>query len=515
MRILDSRAARRLDEVARQEFRIPSLVLMENAAIAVVDALLSWQPDATRIGVLCGPGNNGGDGYAVARQLRTRGAEAVLFSWCDPGRTRGTHAELQRQMALACDIEERSLDAPAARLELRDFDVLIDALLGIGISRPLDGALAEIVAAVNAARRPVLAVDLPTGLDAGREAPIGPAIRADRTVTFVAPKVATVFPPARDLCGEVLVADLGAPLEDVEAAADEEGLELLTTDEAARWVMPRPVDSHKGDLGHLLIVAGSAGHLGAAVLAARGALRTGVGLLTVAAPAEAMPTIHGGAREAMTAGFSTEAASGAWAPRTVEQLHAAALGKTALAVGPGLGSAPATAAGVRELVSEWSGPLVLDADGLNAFAGKLEALAGRSGPTVMTPHPGEMGRLLGSSAAAVQSDRRGAARAAARRSGAVVILKGHLTLVASPEGSLVVCPFGNAGMASGGMGDVLTGVAGALLARGYDPFVAAQLAVYLHGSAGDRVAAERGLEGLLATDLAEELPAVWKALLAA
>ena len=305
MRILDSRAARRLDEIARQEFRIPSLVLMENAAIAVVDALLSWQPGATRIGVLCGPGNNGGDGYAVARQLRTRGAEAVLFSWCEPGRTRSSDAEQQRQMALACGIEERSLDETAARFELRGFDVLVDALLGIGISRPLDGALAEVVAAVNAARRPVLAVDLPTGLDAGREVPIGPAIRADCTVTFVAPKVATVFPPARDLCGEVLVADLGVPLEDVEAAADEEGLELLTTDEAASWVTPRPVDSHKGDLGHLLIVAGSAGHLGAAVLAARGALRTGVGLLTVAAPAAATPTIHSGAWEAMTAGFST------------------------------------------------------------------------------------------------------------------------------------------------------------------------------------------------------------------
>jgi hydroxyethylthiazole kinase-like uncharacterized protein yjeF len=513
LRIFDRRAARLFDRRVQDELGIPAAVLMENAALAVVEALAARWPRAVSVAVLCGPGNNGADGYAVARQLRTRGYDVATFSWLpEPGR-RGGDAEAQRSAAMACGVEDRTLGDVADAALFTGRDVVIDALFGVG-ARPLEGSAAAWAGAIEASRRPVLAIDLPSGLDASSASVPGPLLRADCTVTFVAPKVATVFPPARDACGEVIVADLGVPPEAIDLDGDEgaegrgELLELLTETDAARWATPRQPDAHKGDFGHLLVVAGGPGHWGAAVLVLRGALRTGVGLVSAAGPRSALPILHAGAWEAMTEEYEAEAAG--WAPATPQRLLDLATRRSAVALGPGLGIAESTADGIRQFALACAAPLVLDADGLNAFAGRLEELAGRPAATVLTPHPGEMGRLLGITTAAVQADRPGAVREASRRSGAVVLLKGHLTLVGSPDGSIVVVAEGNPGMATGGMGDVLTGVVGALLARGYDSSVAAALAAYLHGAAADRVAATRGTEGMLASEVAESLPLAWR-----
>jgi NAD(P)H-hydrate epimerase len=315
--------------------------------------------------------------------------------------------------------------------------------------------------------------------------------------------VAHVFPPARDAVGEVVVADLGFPLDRLTAPPG--GLHLLVSEERGAFLVPRSAESHKGDFGHVLVVAGGPGKAGAAALAARGAIRAGAGLVTVAVPAPLIAAVHAASLESMTVGLPASA-SGALAAAAVDVALAAAAGKDALALGPGLGQEAETQDAIRVLVRRCPLPLVLDADGLNAFAGRAADLRQRQGVTVLTPHPGELGRLLGVATAEVQGDRVAAARRAARETGAIVVLKGHLTLVAAADGEVHVNTTGNPGMASGGSGDVLTGVLAGLLAQGYEPFLAAQLGAHLHGLAADLAAERRGEVGLSAGDIAAALP---------
>jgi NAD(P)H-hydrate epimerase len=331
-------------------------------------------------------------------------------------------------------------------------------------------------------------------------------VRADATVTFAAPKPAQVLFPAAALVGELVVADLGVPPALVERVGGD--LHLLLADELLGALPRRRPDAHKGDFGHVLVVAGGPGKTGAAVLAARAAVRAGAGLVTAAVPAPLVATVAAGALESMTLALPA-GADGALAGEAVAALLAAAAERDVVALGPGLGLAEATAAAVREFVAACPKPLVLDADGVNAFAGRAEELAARRGGAalVLTPHPGEMGRLLGTSTAEVQADRPAAARRAAAACRAVVVLKGHRSLVAAPAGGVWVVPTGNPGMATGGTGDVLTGALAALLAQLGDPLAAARLAVYAHGLAGDDAAERVGEVGLAAGDVLDGLPA--------
>jgi NAD(P)H-hydrate epimerase len=387
---------------------------------------------------------------------------------------------------------------------LPEAGLFVDALFGTGLARPLEGRFADLVAAVSGRSAPVVAVDLPSGLDAGRAEPIGPHVRAQLTVTFARPKIAHVLDPAARAVGELVVADLGVPWVDLEH--DGPGCSLLEREELAAWLPERRSESHKGDFGHLLVVAGSTGMSGAAVLTARAAVRTGAGLVSMAVPDAIRAECHVGCPEAMTIPLE----DGLGRAALVEVLLAQAARRSALAVGPGLGTAAATTETVRELVKRADVPVVLDADGLNAFAGRIDELAARENGLVLTPHPGELGRLLGTSSAAVQADRLAAAREAAARSHAVVLLKGHQSLVAEPEGEVAVNPTGNPGLATGGTGDVLTGIVGALLAQGFEPAAAAQLGVFVHGAAGDLAARELGQRSLAAGDVAERLPAAFR-----
>jgi hydroxyethylthiazole kinase-like uncharacterized protein yjeF len=514
MRILTAEAMREVDRAAIEDLGIPSLVLMENAAIGVVEALGQAFGDAESAAVFCGPGNNGGDGLAVARHLAVRGWEVRVFL-VTGGRGLSGDAAVQLGICRKSELpilEVSSPDALAAALEAAaECDLVVDALFGTGLARPLEGLFAQAIDAINSLPAPCVAVDLPSGLSASHARPIGPCVQAALTVTFAAPKVAHIFPPAADAVGEMVVTDLGIPPRLVEEVEEETGdLHLLMREELAELLPEREPDTHKGDYGHALIAAGSPGKAGAVILAARAAVRAGAGLVTAAVPEPILQTVDLGSVESMTLGLPAGAA-GQIAERAADVLLDAAEGKAVLALGPGLGQEAATAAAIRRIVLECPLPLVLDADGINAFAGRAGELSGRRAETVLTPHPGELGRLLGISAAQIQEDRVAAARGAAEETGAIVVLKGHLTLVASGT-AVFVNPTGNPGMATGGAGDVLTGLIAGLLAQGLDALDATLVAVYLHGLAGDLAASRMGEAPLAAGDLIEILPAAFAAL---
>lgn len=472
---------------------------MENAALAVTEAIALRFSEVERVALLCGPGNNGADGLAVARQLDARGygVEVVLATF---GRQLSTEAAAQERILAGLDIPVARLDGafdPTALGSFARCGLLVDALFGSGLTRPLAGEWARLVEAAGGLGLPVLAIDLPSGLDGDRARPIGPALAARLTVTFAAPKPALVLPPACDLAGELVVGDLGFRFDESGGTG---ALHLLVGEELARALSEREADAHKGSFGHCLLVAGSTGKAGAAVLAARAAVVGGAGLTTVALPAELAEALAGGCPEAMTLPLPATA-SGTLALAGWESLAAAAEARSVVAIGPGLGRHAETDALVRRLALATARPLVLDADGLNAFEGHLDELARRTAPTILTPHPGELARLLGGSSAAIQEDRLGSAREAARRSGAVVVLKGRATLVAAPGGEVWINATGNAGMASGGSGDVLTGLVAARCAQGDDAAFAAALSVHLHGSAGDLALARNGGDAVPATEL--------------
>ena len=519
MRVLTAEAMARLDRAAVEHLGVPSMVLMENAALGLAEAVARSFPAARAVALFCGPGNNGGDGLALARHLAVRGYRVVCFLAFAGKEPRGDAAAqlgICRKMApelLA--LAELDADAPpeAALRAAREADLVVDALFGTGLGRPLEGWFAGLVEALDELPVPKLAVDLPSGLSGSRTEPFGPHLRADVTVTFAAPKPAQVFPPAADAVGELVVADLGVPLGLLEALMDdgEPHLHLILPEEAAALLAPRRPDTHKGDYGHLLVVAGATGKAGAAILTARAAVRTGAGLVTAAVPAPIVQTVDGGSLESMSRALPADE-DGVLAAGAADAILEAASGKDAVALGPGLGQGDPVSGEIRRAVLECDLPLALDADGVNAFAGRPEELAGRRAATVLTPHPGELARLLGIGTGEVAADRLAAARRAARATGAVVVLKGRLTLIATPDGAAWVNTTGNAGLATGGTGDVLTGMVGALLARGYEPLEAALLAVHLHGLAGDLAAAETGEEALAAGDLIEHLPGAFRVL---
>jgi NAD(P)H-hydrate epimerase len=513
MEVLTGEQMRRVDRRTIEEWGVPSLLLMESAGRGVAVAILQDFPQAAAHGVLvlCGKGNNGGDGLVAARHLARLGVtpRVLLFGRAEDVRGDVAH-NLQAARGSGLVVEEVPDESSWRQLRgmLSRSIVVVDALLGTGIKGGVRGLLTQVIRDVNDSATDVASIDLPSGLDADSAAVAGPAIGADRTYTLCRPKLPLVMEPASLHAGRWSVVPIGIPDEAVHV--ENPDLEWLD-DEAVRGLLSaRAPQAHKGTYGHLLAVAGSTGKAGAAVLVARGALRTGAGLVTVGTPASCLPVVAAQQAEVMTTPLP-ETASGALARGASGAVQKLLAARDALAIGPGLGTASETRNAVISIISRGESPTVIDADGLNAFAagGKktLSRLQGMTWPLVVTPHPGEAGRLLDSSAASVQDDRLGSARKLAENTGAVVVLKGHRTLVATPEGHVAINSRGNPGMATAGTGDVLTGIVGALLARGLDGDSAARLAVFLHGDAGDRAAAQRGEEGLIASDLVDQLPA--------
>ncbi len=510
MKVLTTEAMREVDRRAIEELGIPSLVLMENAASSVVEALTDRFPQAEAVALFCGPGNNGGDGLAVARRLANLGfsVEIFLFGKGEPRGDAAIQLGICRKMGLAIHPLRDAAQLTQALERAAASDLVVDALFGTGLSRPLEGLARDAATGINACGRPVLAVDIPSGLEGSLPSLPGPHVQADLTVSLAALKVAHVLEPAAVAAGDVVIGDLGIP---PSLIAEAEGdLELLQEAELAPLLAPRAPDSHKGTYGHALIFAGGMGKAGAAIMAARAAVRVGAGLVTAAVPNAIAGAVDVASLESMTIGLPAGPGGTVDAAAADIVLQAAAE-RTALAAGPGLGLAPGTVEVVRRIVRESEVPLVLDADGLNAFAGDPGQLR-RSAPMILTPHPGELGRLLGRSPGEVQADRLAAVRQLAGECGAIVVLKGHRTLIADPNGRTAINPTGNPAMASGGSGDVLTGIIVGLLAQGMAPYEAACLGVFVHGFAGDRAVAEEGQRVIPASELLTWLPRILAAI---
>ena len=478
---------------------------MENAAAALVREIGRAFADWRRVVVVCGPGNNGGDGLAVARLLSFAGVSTSLFTLGDPAAYRGD-AAANAARARAVGLSLRALTVSSGFSGLREAlggcDGIVDALFGTGLTRALTGSARRAVDALNAAGKPIVAADLPSGLSADRGTLIGPAVRAALTVAFGAPKVCHVLPPASGFGGRVVVADIGIPRGNLSKRAS--GLRLTEAEDVRALLPRRPLESHKADFGNLAVVAGSRGKTGAAILAARGALRGGAGLVTVICAESLAPLVVSSLPEAMTSGLpaSEGALAAAGAPAAVRALR----GFDAAVIGPGLSTAAETVRFLEAVVAGTRLPLVADADALNAFAGRVRFFARHRGPVVLTPHPGEAGRLLGRSTSAVQADRLGAVRALARRSRAVCVLKGSRTLIAAPSGEVVVNPTGTPLLAAAGTGDVLAGLLGALIVAGLPVFDAAVAGVWLHGAAAEALTGRFGDSGMLAHEAADAIP---------
>lgn len=515
MRILTAAETRTVDRLTTERHGIPSLDLMENAGAAVARCCLRCleTPASAQILILCGRGNNGGDGLVAARYLIDQGASPHVALLSTYEKVEGD-VKVQLDALLQRGVRPHYISTSEDWREYRSAipkpDLIVDALLGTGLSEPAHGLIAEVIADIppHFTDPFIVSVDLPSGLNADSQEAFDPSIRADITVTMTAPKICLAFPPAAELAGRVEVVPIGSPENLIHEAANQD-LNWLTDENCKIVVSPRPPNSHKGKFGHVLIVGGSIGKTGAAALAAWAALRAGAGLVTVGTSESAQPIVAQSFPEIMTLPW-LETPEGS-IDITAFQYGAvdhAVEGKTVLAVGPGISDHPATQEFVREFVRRYRLPMVLDADGLTAFVDHLQLLEGRDRVLVLTPHPGELSRLVNTTAAVIQSDRRDFAREFAKRHNVYLVLKGFRTLVAAPDGRLDVCPTGNPGMAKGGSGDVLTGIVAAFLAQfpQHPPHDVISAAVYLHGLAGDLARQKQGEISMVARDLVDGLP---------
>jgi ADP-dependent NAD(P)H-hydrate dehydratase / NAD(P)H-hydrate epimerase len=508
VRVTTAAEMRELDRLAIETYGIPGVVLMENAGAQVARILWQEYPDlqACRVAVLCGHGNNGGDGFVIARYLHNKGVAVSVFLMGEPGNIRGdagAHLDVLRRVGVTPEPVRTAESAQAVGARLADYDVLLDALLGTGLRAEVSGVFQLIIAAMNAAGRPILSVDIPSGLSADTGTPLGEPVRASLTVTMALPKRGLLLYPAAEYVGRLVVVDIGFPAAVREHAAV--SCRVLEAHAIASQLRDRASDTHKGTYGHVLIVAGGLGKTGSGALASMAALRTGAGLVSYALPHSLNAAMEAKLTEAMTIplpesepGLLGEEAS----KRIVEWLE----GKSALILGPGLGTHPQTVRCVHEVLRQVRLPTVLDADGLNALAIDPESIGNIQAPLVLTPHPGELARIRRTTTAEVQANRLAAAQETARACKAVVVLKGAHTVIAEPGGTLYINLTGNPGMATAGSGDVLSGMIGALLGQGYTPSVAARVAVHIHGLAGDLAAAVLGERSLIAGDLVETLP---------
>ena len=493
---------RALDRYTIDTLGVPGELLMESAGRAVAEAALGLLRPGGSVLVVCGRGNNGGDGLVAARHLHALGVPVRVALLGDAAALRGdAAANLRRAHAAGVAIEGERWRIPTA-------GVIVDAIFGTGLSRPVEGAAAGCIRRIAAARAGhldllrVVAVDLPSGLCADTGQVLGAVAPADLTVTLAFPKPGLALEPGRTLAGRVRVAQIGSAQSAPGVAL---ATELLTRAGAGALLPARPADGHKGSFGHALLVAGSEGKTGAAALAAHGAARSGAGLVTVACPAGLNDVLELLCTEAMTAPVP-DTAQRAFATSAAEAVLALAATRDAVGLGAGIGRSAETLAFVVAVSKRLDRPLALDADALFAFAGEPERLASRGAPCVLTPHPGEAAALLGSDAAALNRDRLGAARRLAQMTGCVVLLKGAATVTAAPDGRAIVNPTGGPALASGGTGDVLLGIVTGYLAQGLEAFEAAALAAFVHGAAADRIAERVGPSGLLASELAAELP---------
>jgi hydroxyethylthiazole kinase-like uncharacterized protein yjeF len=508
MKLVTASEMRELDRRAIQDVGIPSLVLMENAGRTTYQILRQEFPALRgEVAVVAGRGNNGGDGFVVARYLANAGLPVVVFLLGERDRVSGdARVNLDILAQLGVTVIEVLTDAdlnPAVQ-RLAKAGLIVDALLGTGLNSPVQGLLATLIEHLKQLPTPVLAVDMPTGLSADTGAVLGVALKADVTVTFGWPKLGQLVPPGRGYVGRLWQVDIGIP----PSLAREAPLELTEAPNLRELLPPRPFGSNKGTFGHLLVLAGSEGKTGAAALASEAALRAGAGLVTLGIPASLNDILEVKLTEVMTLPLPEVMGARALGKPALGPIQDFLGEKFTLALGPGLGTHPETRELVCRLAHELPHAMVIDADGVNNLARDPACLEGAAGPRILTPHPGEMARLLGLSVAEVQARRLDLARQTAARFGITLVLKGAQTLVAAADGRVSLNPTGNPALASGGTGDVLTGLLGGFLAQGLTAWDAARLGVYLHGLAADYFVSRRGPRGMIAGDLLTVFPDV-------
>ena len=513
MKVATAEEMQELDRKAIETYRIPGIVLMENAGRGAAEVISNFFPEIhkKKVAIIAGKGNNGGDGFVIARYLLNQGICVRVYLLTDP---KGLRGDAETNFSIFHRIKGEVVSVPSSKdyikvkRDLEKFDILVDGIFGTGLDAEVRGYYREVIDHLNTLQRPIVAIDIPSGLDADTGKPLGTAIRASLTITFGLPKIGHLIPPGLDYVGKVKVIDIGIPKRLVE----EEKIPtyLLEKEEIQRWLsITRNPDTHKGDYGHLLVIAGSVGKTGAAVMACQAALRMGAGLVTLAIPKSLNAILEMKLREVMTEPLP-ETPKQTLSLRAFSAIVRLCENKRAVIIGPGLGTLKETQSLILKLIRTLDLPIILDADGLTALATQPKTLPIKNRSLMLTPHPGEMARLIRSQVKEVLEDRVGLSRNFSQSQHVHLILKGHPTLISTPKGEVYINPTGNPGMASGGTGDVLTGMIGGLVCQGFDILPSLQIAVYLHGMAGDEGAQEMGEKSLIATDIIEKIPTLLK-----
>ena len=511
---------REIDRRSIEDLGIPGQDLMERAGSAVavaVESLLPPDRPEPLVIILAGKGNNGGDALVAGRRLSGKGIKTLTFLLAEALALKGDAAlNLNRLARDRAPLRELGDDEELSSLRkiLPGADLIVDGIFGTGFKGPARGMAAEVIKLVNQTTSinpmiQVIAIDIPSGLDGETGKVEGSAIRADRTVTMGLPKTGMVRGDGLNYCGRIISADIGFPPAVIDEVSTD--IELITGSELSGLIPPRPRSSHKGDYGHLLILAGSPGMTGAAALSSMAALRAGAGLVTLGIPESLNPILEEKCTEVMTLPLP-ETATGSLSPDAISPILDFCRKIDVVAIGPGLSRNPGTGELVRELVRSCPVPLIIDADGLNLIAEDLSILRCAASGLTLTPHPGEAYRLTGLTREELFADREGIARKFARKNNLILVLKGAGTLIALPEGPLRINLTGNPGLATGGTGDILTGLIAGFMAQGVEAGAAACLGVYVHGAAGDKAAEKVGEISLIASDLLETIPAVLKEL---
>lgn len=505
MILTTARQMKNLDLRTIEEWGLPGLVLMENAARGAVQVILREFPQARTMAVYCGKGNNGGDGLAMARYFQNSGLLPRVFL---AGRREDLRGDAAHQLLLAerSGISITELTDPEAVLAGDRPDLVVDALLGTGLENEVRGLFRELIERINALPAPKVAVDIPSGLSSDTGQPLGMCIQADVTVTFGLPKIGQVFFPGSRFVGRLFVVDIGIPPHLWPLPS--ERVELLEASKLAPVLPQRSPEGHKGTYGHIFLLAGSRGKTGAAALAGLGALRAGAGLVTLGIPESLNAIMEIKLTEAMTEPLP-EGEAGHLGLPALDKVLAVLEGKKGLAIGPGLSTTEGTGALVSAIIQSQSVknlPLVIDADGLNILAESKEILPLLAGRTILTPHPGEMARLIGQSVPDIQAQRIRSAREFSQKLGVIVVLKGARTLIAAPDGRVYLNPVAHSVLAAGGTGDVLTGLIIGFVSQGLSLIDSACLGVFLHGQAGLWLAKEKGGQGVLASELLDIIP---------
>jgi NAD(P)H-hydrate epimerase len=519
MKLVSADTMRSLDRRAERDYGIKGLVLMENAGRGVAEIVTGEcaRVKGDRVAVIVGKGNNGGDGFVCARHLKNSGFNVTVISLADTGEIKGdagVNARIWERMG-SVETVSKAGDVKKHASTLKHSTVIVDGLLGTGIASPVRGVYAGVIDFMNELRKPIVAIDIPSGLDATTGRILGSCVKATVTATMGLPKMGLFVYPGRDFTGRVEVVGIGMPGELTEKGDLQ--WDLIDDGEVKKRLRPRKRDTHKGTYGHVLVLAGSTGKTGAAYMTAMGAMRAGAGLVTLGVPESVHQAVEAKTAEVMTYPLS-ETGGKTLGECSYNQTKELMEGKAAVVVGPGLGTSQEISGYLVKVLEGCASagiPLVIDADGLNALEGRIPILKKAGADCILTPHPGEMARLLGLNSSDVQADRIGSTQRLSEKTGCTVALKGAGTIIAArgKGGGGFINPSGNPGMATAGTGDVLTGMIGGFLAQGLSPVDAAVTGVYIHGLAGDEVAKARGETGMVATDLLEKVPAIVNSLL--